>query len=279
MTNFALGPALAAAAAPERPAVRLDDLTLSYRALDEAIAHAARLLRAEGVASGDRVGMQLPNAPYFPINLPDRERKPGSIGVPVGGTEMRVVDDDDHEVPTGELGEIVFRGPFLMARYWEQAAATDEAMRGGWFHTGDIATVDADGYFFIVDRKKDLNIRGGYNVYPREVEEVLYAHPDVLEAAVVGCRTIPSAKRWGRQWCSRPRGRSRPTNYATTSDRRSLHISTHATSGIWTHCPRVRPERSSSARSMCRPPACHRTANDALRNTTAKGAKQWLSST
>ena len=186
MTNFALGPALAAAAAPERPAVRLDDLTLSYRALDEAIAHAARLLRAEGVASGDRVGMQLPNAPYFPIDLPDRERKPGSIGVPVGGTEMRVVDDDDHEVPTGELGEIVLRGPFLMARYWEQAAATDEAMRGGWFHTGDIATVDADGYFFIVDRKKDLNIRGGYNVYPREVEEVLYAHPDVLEAAVVG---------------------------------------------------------------------------------------------
>ena len=123
---------------------------------------------------------------YFPINLPDRERKPGSIGVPVGGTEMRVVDDDDHEVPTGELGEIVLRGPFLMARYWGQAAATDEAMRGGWFHTGDIATVDADGYFFIVDRKKDLNIRGGYNVYPREVEEVLYAHPAVLEAAVVG---------------------------------------------------------------------------------------------
>jgi long-chain acyl-CoA synthetase len=120
------------------------------------------------------------------FNLRDRERKPGSIGVPVGGTDMKVVDDEDNEARQGEPGEIVMRGPFVMSGYWNRDDTTAEVMRGGWFHTGDIATVDEDGYFFIVDRKKDLIIRGGYNVYPREIEEVLYTHPAVLEAAVVG---------------------------------------------------------------------------------------------
>ena len=120
------------------------------------------------------------------FNLRDRERKPGSIGVPVGGTDMKVVDDQDNEARRGEPGEIVMRGPFVMSGYWNRDDTTEEVMRDGWFHTGDIATVDEDGYFFIVDRKKDLIIRGGYNVYPREIEEVLYAHPAVLEAAVVG---------------------------------------------------------------------------------------------
>jgi len=120
------------------------------------------------------------------FNTRDQQRKPGSIGVPVGGTEMRVVDDEDNEVSQGERGEIVMRGPFVMSGYWGRADATASVMGGGWFHTGDVATVDEDGYFFIVDRKKDLIIRGGYNVYPREIEEVLYTHPDVLEAAVVG---------------------------------------------------------------------------------------------
>jgi long-chain acyl-CoA synthetase len=122
------------------------------------------------------------------FNLPDRERKPGSIGVPIGGTEIRLVDDDDNEVPPGEPGEVVMRGPFVMTGYWNKEEATEEVMRGGWFHTGDIATVDDDGYFFIVDRKKDLIIRGGYNVYPRELEEVLYGHPAVREAAVIGVK-------------------------------------------------------------------------------------------
>jgi long-chain acyl-CoA synthetase len=120
------------------------------------------------------------------FNPPDRERKPGSIGVPVGGTEIKVVDDQDEEVPQGEPGEVVMRGPFVMKGYWNRDEATRSVMRGGWFHTGDIATVDEDGYLFIVDRKKDLIIRGGYNVYPREIEEVLYAHPAVREAAVIG---------------------------------------------------------------------------------------------
>ena len=120
------------------------------------------------------------------FNLRDRERKPGSIGLPVGGTEMKVVDDDDNEVAQGEPGEIVTRGPFVMKGYWGKDDATEEVMRGGWFHTGDVATIDEEGYFFIVDRKKDLIIRGGYNVYPREIEEVLYQHPAVQEVAVIG---------------------------------------------------------------------------------------------
>ncbi len=120
------------------------------------------------------------------FNTRDRERKAGSIGVPVGGTEMKLLDDDGNEPPQGEPGEIVMRGPFVMTGYWDREDATEEVMSGGWFHTGDIATIDEDGYFFIVDRKKDLIIRGGYNVYPREIEEVLYAHPAVLEAAVLG---------------------------------------------------------------------------------------------
>jgi long-chain acyl-CoA synthetase len=120
------------------------------------------------------------------FNTPDRERKPGSIGHPVGGTEIRLVDDQDKDVPDGEPGELIMRGPFVMKGYWNRDEATAEVMRGGWFHTGDIATKDSDGYYFIVDRKKDLIIRGGYNVYPRELEEVLYTHPAVREAAVVG---------------------------------------------------------------------------------------------
>src|SRR3954452_11010586 len=120
------------------------------------------------------------------FNLPDRDRKPGSIGLPVGGTEIKVVDDDDNDVPQGEPGEIVMRGPFVMKGYWNKDEATEEVMRGGWFHTGDVATMDEEGYFFIVDRKKDLIIRGGYNVYPREIEEAFYEHPAVREVAVVG---------------------------------------------------------------------------------------------
>jgi long-chain acyl-CoA synthetase len=120
------------------------------------------------------------------FNLPSQERKPGSIGVPIGGTEFRLVDDDGNDVPAGEPGEIAMRGPFVMRGYWERDDATAETIRDGWFHTGDMATVDDDGYYFIVDRKKELIIRGGYNVYPREIEEVLYEHPAVREAAVIG---------------------------------------------------------------------------------------------
>jgi long-chain acyl-CoA synthetase len=125
-------------------------------------------------------------APVASFNHPDKERKAGSIGTPINGVEMKVVDDQDNEVPRGEVGEIVVRGHNVMKGYLNRPEATAEAMRGGWFHTGDMATEDADGYFFIVDRKKDMIIRGGFNVYPREIEEVLYEHPAVREAAVIG---------------------------------------------------------------------------------------------
>ena len=125
-------------------------------------------------------------SPVASFNHPDRDRKPGSIGTPIKGVEMKVVDDDDNEVAQGEVGEIVIRGHNVMKGYLDRADATEEVMKGGWFHSGDMATVDEDGYFFIVDRKKDMIIRGGYNVYPREIEEVLYEHPAVSEAAVIG---------------------------------------------------------------------------------------------
>ena len=127
-------------------------------------------------------------SPVASFNHPDRERKPGSIGTPIAGVEMRTVDADGNEVPQGEVGEIAIRGHNVMKGYWRKPEATAEVMRDGWFHTGDMATVDEDGYFFIVDRKKDMIIRGGYNVYPREIEEVLYEHPAVSECAVVGVK-------------------------------------------------------------------------------------------
>jgi long-chain acyl-CoA synthetase len=125
-------------------------------------------------------------SPVASFNHLDREHKPGSIGTPIQGVEMKVVDDDDNDLPAGEVGEIVIRGHNVMKGYWNRPEATAEVMRNGWLHTGDMARVDEDGYFFIVDRKKDMIIRGGYNVYPREIEEVLYEHPAVLEAAVMG---------------------------------------------------------------------------------------------
>jgi len=122
------------------------------------------------------------------FNASAEVRRVLSIGLPMWGVEIRVVDDDDHDLPAGEdhVGEILIRGHNVMKGYWGNPEATAEAMRGGWFHTGDLAYRDADGFLFIVDRKKDLVIRGGFNVYPREIEEVLYEHPAVAEAAVVG---------------------------------------------------------------------------------------------
>ena len=125
-------------------------------------------------------------SPVASFNQPDQERKPGSIGTPVRGVEMKVVDDEDNDVDQGEVGEIVIKGENVMKGYWGREEATEEAIKDGWFHSGDLAKVDEDGYFFIVDRKKDLIIRGGYNVYPREVEEALYEHEAVAEVAVIG---------------------------------------------------------------------------------------------
>jgi long-chain acyl-CoA synthetase len=119
------------------------------------------------------------------FNPPDKRRRPGSCGLAIGN-EMRVVDDDDNEVPTGELGEIVMRGENILKGYYRNEEATAVAFRNGWFHTGDIGYRDQDGFFYIVDRKSDMIIRGGENIYPREIDEVLYQHPAVAAAATIG---------------------------------------------------------------------------------------------
>ena len=125
-------------------------------------------------------------SPVACFNHPDRHRKPGTIGTPIQGVEMRVVDSDRNDVRPGEIGEIAIRGHNVMKGYWGRPEATAEVIVDGWFHTGDLGRRDAEGYYSIVDRTKDMVIRGGFNVYPREVEEVLYEHPAVAEAAVLG---------------------------------------------------------------------------------------------
>jgi len=115
-----------------------------------------------------------------------RQTRPGSIGFPIPGFEARIVNDHDEDVSIGAIGELIIHGPGVMKGYLNQPEATAETLRGGWLRTGDLARMDEDRYIYIVDRKKEMIIRGGYNVYPREVEEILFTHPDVAEAAVVG---------------------------------------------------------------------------------------------
>ena len=123
----------------------------------------------------------------------DSIRKIGSVGTPMLNVEVRVVDDDMVDVVPGEVGEIVYRGPLVMSGYWNKPEETAEAFRGGWFHSGDLVRQDEDGYFFVVDRKKDMIISGGENIYCAEVENVLAAHPKIAEVALIG---VPDA-RWG----------------------------------------------------------------------------------
>jgi len=109
-----------------------------------------------------------------------------SVGLPVINVEVRVVDDNDRDVPPGEVGEIIYRGPTVMKEYYKDPEATAETMRGGWFHSGDMVRMDEEGFIYVVDRKKDVIISGGENIYPAEIEDVLYKHPKILEAAVIG---------------------------------------------------------------------------------------------
>ncbi len=133
-----------------------------------------------------REGYGLTETTALVSTTPFGARKLGSVGPPVPGCEIRIVDDDDKELPIGEAGEIVCRSRMVMQGYWRSEEATGEAMKGGWFHTGDIGRLDEDGYLWIMDRKKDLIIRGGFNVYPRDIEDVLVEHPAVALAGVVG---------------------------------------------------------------------------------------------
>lgn len=125
-------------------------------------------------------------SPVTCFNPLDRDRVPGSIGTSIVNVENKVVDENGNELPPGEVGELIVRGPNVMKGYYKLPEETEKTIKDGWLYTGDLAKQDENGYFYIVDRKKDMIIVGGFNVYPREVEEVLYSHSDIVEAAVVG---------------------------------------------------------------------------------------------
>ena len=166
----------------------------------------------------------------------------------IPGVEARLVDDDDQDVPPGAEGEILLRGDNIMFGYWRNPEATAEALRGGWFHTGDIATVDDDGYYTIVDRKKDMINAGGFKVWPREVEEVLYRHPAVQEAAVVADarrlqRRAPVAFVSLKRRAAGDRGRTD----RTTAARISPPSRCRANSSSATNCRNSRPAKSFAA--------------------------------
>ncbi len=137
-------------------------------------------------------------SPVTCFNPQDRVRKVGSIGTSITNVENKIVDDDGNELPPNEVGELIVRGPNVMKGYYKNPEETAKAIRDGWLYTGDLAKKDEENYFYIVDRKKDMIIVGGYKVYPREVEEVLYEHQSVLEAVVVG---IPDAN-FGEAVCA-----------------------------------------------------------------------------
>ncbi len=129
-------------------------------------------------------------SPVVSVNPPQGVQKPGSVGLPLPGVQVRVVDEAGRDLPTGQVGEIIVAGDNVMQGYWQDPAATTETIRGGWLYTGDLGKLDGDGYLYIVDRKKDMIIVGGANVYPREVEAVIVQMAQVAEVAVVG---VPDA--------------------------------------------------------------------------------------
>jgi acyl-CoA synthetase (AMP-forming)/AMP-acid ligase II len=131
-------------------------------------------------------GTYLPRREHLLHGSEEQEKRLMSAGVARTGIEVAIFDPDDREVPRGQLGELVVRGPTVMNGYWRQPEATAETLRNGWLHTGDLGIMDAGGYVFILDRKKDMIISGGANIYPREIEEVIQQHPAVMEVAVVG---------------------------------------------------------------------------------------------
>jgi long-chain acyl-CoA synthetase len=140
---------------------------------------------AMGVELGEGYG-QTESTVMISCFPPNVEKQYGSVGLPLPGIELKIVEPSGREVPVGEVGEIIFRGPNAMKGYYKKEEETKDTIKDGWVYTGDLGRQDERGFLYIVDRKKDLIIRGGFNVYPREVEEVLYTHPDIVECAVIG---------------------------------------------------------------------------------------------
>ncbi len=175
----------------EHPGVEPEDVTTLRVGISGGAAIPAEVLDAFekkfGVLILEGYGLT-ESASTTTFNISVDERRAYSVGKPIWGVDLQIWGEFDRPLPVGEenVGEIVIRGVNVMRGYYDDPEATAEAFTRGWFRTGDLGYVDADGFVFIVDRKKDLIIRGGYNVYPREIEEVLYTHPAVLEAAVIG---------------------------------------------------------------------------------------------
>ncbi|MEO2078350.1 MAG: long-chain fatty acid--CoA ligase [Bacillus sp. (in: firmicutes)] len=147
-----------------------------------------------GVSIGEGYGLS-ETSPTTHRNPPEGKTKIGSIGIPVPKTDCRIVDENGEDLPEKSIGELLIRGPQVMLGYWNKPEETNLTLRDGWLFTGDLATMDEDGYFYIVGRKKEMIIVGGFNVYPQEVEGILYEHPDILDAAVVGVPDRESGER------------------------------------------------------------------------------------
>jgi acyl-CoA synthetase (AMP-forming)/AMP-acid ligase II len=144
---------------------------------------------------GETYGMTESAATITTLNPEHVLTKMASVGKPFVNVEIRLVDGDGRDVAQGQVGEILFRGPNTMMGYYKDPEATRETLKDGWLHTGDLGRLDDEGFLYIVDRKKDMIITGGENIFPREIEEVLYAHPKILEAAVIG---VPDPE-WGEK--------------------------------------------------------------------------------
>jgi long-chain acyl-CoA synthetase len=151
-------------------------------ALQSAVAERWQEITGKPVLQGYGLTETSPVLTFEPLG----KKRDGTIGVPVPSTQVACVDEHGQEVPQGEAGEIAAKGPQIMAGYWNKPEETAAVMKNGWFLTGDIGVMDADGYFTIVDRKKDMVVVSGFNVYPNEIEDCLAAHPAILEAAVIG---------------------------------------------------------------------------------------------
>ncbi len=171
---------------PEPKRFKTDSLRVTYTAADPLPPDTFQSFE-------EKFGLQITEAygctetsPLICSNPVEGTKKPGSVGRPLPGIDLKIVDYEDREVPAGQVGEIVVSGPNVMKGYYHREEETNWVMRNGWFHTEDLAYMDNEGYVFIVDRKKDLLVRGGLNVHPREVEDVLYTHPAVFEVAVIG---------------------------------------------------------------------------------------------
>jgi len=183
---------------PDYPAARLDSLRWLLASAAPVPPDLIRAFAARGITVLQSYGLTETAGPASLLNADRALEKAGSAGLPFFHTDLRLVDERGEEVPQGEVGEIWIRGPHVISGYWQNPAANAAAFVNGWFRSGDIGRRDADGYLYVVDRKNDMIISGGENIYPAEIENVLFAHPALAEVAVIG---LPDPT-WGETVCA-----------------------------------------------------------------------------